>query len=440
MGFPAVWSVKYGQPIVPLDYMLPNIKMGMRALRTQIIKPCDTQMPLQSSDTPDIIWKVPSTQRAFLDFRRAAIKLNFSVGGGGASGTTYAASNLAWNMFERIQMIQGGKVVEDRRYYGQQETFMFTLGAKWGCMNTVAPQMWGYGPQYLRASHASNFTVLLPWSFESMTKGVMPWFKTDASGVILGAPPEVELTWTLSPANRWVEAIGTDTSVTYTINKFEIIYEELGFETTWSGFLQEWKSFASKAPQVLFQTITTRVYDLTTATEQLIQIDHRAQSIIGVFATFRYSTSVQNPLVYDKFETWLGPSTIGLQYYQWEINNTDWPQQRINIQDTDAVEAARHLLMSMELYHSRGVMDEVWTISPVDFVTDSFVCTLDAKVHPFNNHLLNPVSTAGSNTNIVLKMWFNSVSGAAANLQVVTHVVYHSMWNYGNVSGNILEY
>jgi hypothetical protein len=438
LGYPAPWQKFHGPPVVPQDYMLPPIKAGMRAIRTEITKPADTNMPVYSTDTPDIIWKIPSTQRAFLDFRRSTIHATITVSG---NAGTWAPSNYIWNCIDRVQVVQGGKLLEDRRYYGLQETLMHVYGSKWGVLSTVAPALWGYGNQTLRTAHATSWKYQIPFTCESLTKGLMPWFKTDATGSFIGPIPEVEITWSIAPASLWIEAVtGGGTTPTWTINRWDISYEEISFEVGWAGFLKEWKTFAGPVAQVLFQTVITRIFDLTTSTEQNIQIDHRAQSIIGVMATFRYAGQTNNVNVVNKFETYLGPATTNLDSYQWEINNADWPMNYIYVTDTYCTEAQVWLLRFLEQYHSRAVMDDPWTISPIDFATNKFCMVLDAKAHPFNTHLLNPVSTAGSNTNIVLKMRFNTTTGAAAGLQVVTHVFYHTIWNYSNISGVLIEY
>jgi hypothetical protein len=428
LGYPSDWAINYGAAAIPPDYFLPTITQGFRVTRRKIKRDVDTAMPITPSQ-PIVRWKIPSASATIIDFRRATVFINFSTAVTG--GPTTMASNLAWNLFDRVRLEQAGNYVEDRRYFNWQETFFYVMMTHFMQQITTGVALYGAGSQITRTAHAGGWRYGLPFPFTGLTKGVLPFFQLSKDG--LGIMPmnqqDLILQWEIANPLTWIEQnTAGGTGLTYTITKMEVEYDELSIEGGPASFVSKWFESANKCPQVLFKSILSNIYPLSTSTEQDVLIDLKVQSLIALYATFRDGGNISNPVNYDKFETFLPPTTTMLSSYQWEVNGVLWPDKIIPTSSTYNIESYVNFEQTMQIFHSRRINEEVTPITMYQWVGDKFVMCFDGNPHPFTMNLLSPLSTQKGNTQIHLRLQFSSAP--PANLQLIVHAHHYKIWNY----------
>lgn len=433
LGFPATWASQFGPSIMSPDYMFPTVRNGLRLNRKLIRRDVDTAMPI-SPNNPIARWKIPATGTTVLDFRRGGVYITLSVSATNV-GANPCPSNLVWNIIERFRLEQGGNYVVDQRYYGLQETLFYNLQTVMEQRETTAAVLWGAGSVTLRKSRAGGYKYCIPFQSSAITKAVLPWFIMEKATKQMGvggwhtvAFQDVFMQWEFAKPECFVE---TDIAspVSWTITRMEIEYEELQIEEL-AAFMSNWHTFSTKYPRLPFRTLYTLLQDLSTAAEQFIPLDIKVSSLICIFCTFRYSADVENSVVRDKFEDYLGQAALPLLEYQWEVNNCVYPDKPVSMLDTSWVEAYKMMLNTMGKYHGRGLHEAVTPILPNEYVQQRFILCFDGNVNPFAPNLLNPISTSRGNIQIKLRLKFNGP--IAAGIQMVVHTYHWKMWNMGS--------
>lgn len=433
LGYPSNWSLtKAGIASIPPDYFLPAVRQGFRLTRKNIKRDVDTAMPIDPTQ-PIVRWKIPNNSATILDFRRAVVYVTFSAAVNAPA--TVAPSNLAWNIFDRCRLEQAGNYVEDRRYFNLQETLLYTLQTHIQQQLTTGVELYGAGSLTTRQGRSVGFKYALPIPFSSLTKAVIPFFQMarNGAGVMPMAGQDIILQWELAQPAAFLEVTGGPaTGLTWQVQKMEIEYDECTIEGGPMTFVGKWFEMAGRCPQILFKSMWTNFYPLSIATEQDIQVDLKLQSIIAIMAVIRDGTNTQNPLILDKFETYLSKATTNLLEFQWEVNGVLWPDRPINLLDTNQVEAYVKYQDTFQMFHSRRVNEEVTPITAGAWATDKFVMCFDGNVHPFAMNMLSPISTSSGTSWIHLRLKFSAPP--PPGLQIVFHALHHKIWNY-NCSG-----
>lgn len=433
LGNPSQWaSTKFK---VGDDMVLPVPMYGVRMVRKIVRRDVDTAMPVTPGN-PLIRWKIPSNSNAIYDFRRGKVLIRITVTS--TSGVP-ACSALAWNIIERFRLEQGGQYVEDRRFFNLQETLVYVIQTHQKQQETTGVGLYGDGSIALRQAQAVDYLYCLPIPSTGLTKAVYPWYQStrnDKGIVSTTMLPDTFLQWELSRPEAFVEVTGgvAPFTVSWSVNRMEIEYEELYAEGSNAALIANWlmlpNSTTNGFPNIWYRGFQTNNYPITTALDQVLFIDLRLSSIISIFVTFRRIADVNDPTVLNKHSTWLGPTVLNMTEYQWEVNSCLWPDKPVSLADVGKTDAYAYFLESWQFFHSRGISQECTPITKQEFINDKFVLAFDANIQPFTSMIINPLSTALTNSQIQLKMKFNPAP--PAGIEAIVHSYHWRKWNFGS--------
>lgn len=447
LGYSPTWGSADVTSVIPWAYLMKNPTPAMRAARRLVLQPVSTQMPVTYAQ-PKIQWTVPSNSSTILDFSRGGVKITFNCTvSGGSPAWSVRPSNLVWNICDNFRLFQGGQFVEERRYFGQEETLTYVTQTHRIQELTTAVELWGAGDRATRnARHTggANYTYFLPIPTSSIVKTVLPWFQMMKSGTGYSpsALPDTMFEWNLASPEQFLEiygGTGSYSNLQYQITEMYVFYEEIYMnETVMKNFLMSWaQSFTSIYPSIFYRTFYTNTYQiLGGATYQTIQMDFKFSSFIAIYCHIRSSEAATDPTALDKFEYYVGTNVMPISQYQWRINDQLWPDQPIAVNsDGNAVEAYRIYQVAFNMFHSRGIHEEVTPIGQDSFQNDKFVLVLDLNQHPFSDNTLNPVATSNSNSYISLYLWFSSAP--PSGYELVSSAYYWRIWNFGAKGINV---
>jgi len=432
LGNPGSWSdtrYKIGD-----DTILPIPNYGARIIRKIVRRDVDTAMPVLPGN-PLIRWKIPSNSNIIYDFRRAKVLIRATVTS--TSGVP-APSALFWNIIDRFRLEQGGQYVEDRRFFNLQETLNYVVQTHQMQQITTGVGLYGDGSLALRQGQAVDYLYCLPIPSTALTKAIYPWFqstKSDKGIVSTTMLPDTFLQWELSRPESFVEVVGgiAPYTVSWSINRMEIEYEELYLEGNNAPLIMNWLrlpgSTSKGFPSIWYRTFQTNNYPITTSLEQTLFIDVRLTSIVDIYVTFRTIATINDTTVLNKHQTWLGPVPLNMTEYQWEVNSCLWPDKPVSTADPGKTDAYAYFLESWLFYHSRGIQSECTPITKSEFIQDKFVLAFDGNSQPFAQLILNPLSTSLTNSQIQLKMKFNPAP--PAGVEAIVHTYHWRKWNFG---------
>lgn len=415
------------------DTILPIPQYGARLVRKIVRRDVDTAMPVTPGN-PLIRWKIPSNSNIVYDFRRAKVLIRFTVTS--TSGTP-APSALAWNIIDRFRLEQGGQYVEDRRYFNLQETLVYVTQTHQAQQSTTGVGLYGDGSLALRQSQAVDYLYCLPIPTTALAKAIYPWYQTTKSqaGIVTTTMlPDTFLQWELARPETFVEVVGgvAPYTVSWSINRMEIEYEELYLDGSNAPLILNWLQLPGSTskgyPNIWYRTFQTNNYPITTSLEQTLFIDIRLSSIICIYVTFRRIADINDTTVLNKHQTWLGPNILHMTEYQWEVNSCLWPDKPVNTTSPSDVYA--YFLESWQMFHSRGIQQEVTAITKPEYMTDKFILAFDGNSQPFTSLVLNPLSTSYTNSQIQLKMKFNPAP--PAGVEAIVHTYHWRKWNFGS--------
>lgn len=423
---------------IPDEYTLPVPGNPIRIYRKNVKREVDTTMPITPAN-PIIRWKVPSNSTVIIDWRRAKVLITLSV----AVNAPWSArpAQLAWNIVERFRLEQGGQYVEDRRYWNLQETMAYEVQTHINQQATTGVALYGDGSNIDRNARAGGWTYCLPIPSTGLTKGIYPWFQIlkEASTFKIQPLPDTYLQWELRKPEEFVEVYGAapgtaKVGLTWTVTRMQVEYEEIYADGGNEALLKNWmakslRAFINGYPCIYYRTFLTNLYPVSTANEQTIMIDFKLSSLIAIYVTFRYTANVNNPELYSKDSDYISRADFNLTQYQWEVNGCLWPDRPINMADPGIVEAYAKYLESWQMFHGRGINQEVTPITSQQFLNDKFLCVFDGNMHPFSSLMLNPVSTSYSSSQIQLKLTFTGV--IPAGIEAVAHLYHWRKWNFG---------
>lgn len=443
LGNPSTWAL--GQrTYIPHEFQLPFPKNGIRIVKRDLKRPVDTATVI-TPNTSEIRWKIPSSSVITLDFRRGCVYVTIDADVSAPWNARFV--NFLWNIFTRIRFEQHGQYIDDRQFYNYQETFMFWAQALENQFTTTAEGLYGAGSHISRNTKAAGWEYALPIPTEILTKSVLPWFQLlkAANGTYSSATlPDVTAIWNVGDPSNIEEVYGGSgaiTNLTYNITKMEVEYEEITVESGNTGtFLSYWHSDTQPIPRIFWLAMNTNVYPLTTATEQVIQLDIRVKSLQFIVATVRVAADVTNPQINDRYENWYGPDSgsFPLLEYQWELNNNQWPDRPISLSDPGNVQTYKKFLELFGNYFSRGLHMDVTAIGPVEHSTDKFIMDFDANMYPFSPKMIGPISTERSSKYVTLRIKFNSAP--PAGLELLVHYEYWRYWLFGAPPGQIVQW
>lgn len=441
LGFPNRGQIGgSGSYFVPPEYYLNTPKNGARILRTWRKRDITTSMPV-TDNNPILRWNIPNEGVKILDFRRATVYFYFSAHIVSSNPTLKVRpSALMWNLVDRFRLEQAGQYVEDRRYYGFQETLSYRVATHIAQQSTTGEALFGDGPRGLRQFKTNNNKVwkyALPIPSTALTKCIMPWYCVGRDGRAT-AVPEVWLQWELTSPNNFLEAYGdfsqgTSYQLSYTITRCVVEYEEIFGDGGNNTIITNWTNLPSAFPPIYYRSFLTNKYPLSTSLDQTINIEFKLSSIIAIYVTFHIDGDLSDPSKYDRFETYLGKGDLPLLNYQFDINGCLWPDQPVEMNDDAWVSGYLMYQRAFQMYHSRIVQQEVTPIDAAEFTSNKFILVLDCNEHPMSSNIINPVSTRSSTQNIQLKLAFTAAP--STNIICLAHVYHWRVWNFGANGG-----
>jgi hypothetical protein len=438
LGYESKWSSGMGT-IIPDEYSLPHPQNPIRIVRKIVKRDVDTSMPVNPQN-PIIRWKVAGNNSTVLDFRRAKLYVSFQV----SVDAPWLArpSSLAWNIVDRFRLEQGGQYIEDRRFFNLQESLVYCTQTHINQQITTGVALYGDGSAARRNLRAAGWKYCLPLPTTALTKGIYPWFAVVNRGngaYATSSLPDTYLQWEFAKPEAFVEVYGAPagtpiTGLSWLITRMEIEYEELYADGGNERLLKNWVSSALSLsrgtyPRFWYRGFVTNTYPITVNTEQSILIDMKFSSIISIFVTFRYTNQINDPTVYSKFTKYLSKSDFNMIEYQWEVNTCLWPDKPVSLVDPAIVEGYAKYLEAFQMYHARGIQQEVTPITSDAFLNDKYIAVFDGNQHPFSSLCLNPVSTAYSGSNIQFKVKF--ADPPPVGLEAVIHIYHWRCWNFG---------
>lgn len=214
LGFPNRGQIggsgKYFNP--PENY-LTEPQNGIRILRKWVKRDITTAMPV-TNQNPILRWNIPNEGVRIYDFRRACvyiwISFNITIPPGSNPTLKVRPSALMWNIVDRFRLEQAGQYIEDRRYYGFQETLNYRVATHLAQQSTTGEALFGDGARPIREYKSANGSVwkyALPIPTTALTKAILPWYCVGRDGRA-GAVPEVWLQWELTQPNNFLEVYG----------------------------------------------------------------------------------------------------------------------------------------------------------------------------------------------------------------------------------------
>jgi hypothetical protein len=342
-----------------------------------------------------------------------------------------------WNIVDRFRLEQAGQYIEDRRYYGFQETLNYRVATHLAQQSTTGEALFGDGARPIREYKSANGSVwkyALPIPTTALTKAILPWYCVGRDGRA-GAVPEVWLQWELTQPNNFLEVYGDlaggglNYTLSYTISRVMVEYEEIFGDGGNNAIITNWTSIPRAFPSIYYRSFLSNKYPLNDSLDQTISIEFKLSSIIAIFVTFHVDAELSNPLVYDRFETFQGRQEVPLTNYQWDINGCLWPDQPVEMNDVGWTSGYLMYQRAFQMYHSRIVQQEVTPINISEFADNKFILVLDCNEFPLSNNIINPVSTRSSTQNIQLKLSF--ITTPTPGLVCLAHVYHWRVWNFG---------
>lgn len=442
LGLPSPWA----QGIIgafPDEYALPYPTFPARIVRKTVKRDVNTAMPITPLN-PLVRFTIPTNNQTICDFRRAKVYITFSVG---VTAPWFARpSPLAWNIVQRFRLEQGGQYVEDRRYWNWQETLVYVVQTHINQQMTTGVALYGDGSTITRNARAAGWTYCLPIPSTALTKGVLPWWQTKKDNLnVYNAEnlPDTTLQWEFEPPENFVEVYGAAPAtpivgLTWTITRMVIEYEEIYAEAGNKVLISQWLSKSQRSvvngfPRVYYRSFLSNTYSMTTNTDQTILIDFKLASIISIYVTFRYANRVNNPEIYSKHSDYLSRGDFNMSEYQFNVNGCLWPDRPVGMIDPGLVDAYAKYLESWQMFHGRGINQEVTPITIDQFLSDKFLCVFDGNQHPFSSMMVNNVSTSYSGNSIQLQLKF--AANPPAGLEALVHIFHWRVWNFGARAG-----
>ena len=144
---------------VPAESTYDLPKVPLKTVRKFVRRDADTAMPV-TQDNPIIRTRIQSNGPIILDFRRAKIIATISVAVDAPWSARPAA--LIHNIVDRFRLEQGGQNVEDRRFFGSQETLVYTTQTHINQQVTTGVALYGDGSQATRNARAAGCLGSIP--------------------------------------------------------------------------------------------------------------------------------------------------------------------------------------------------------------------------------------------------------------------------------------
>jgi PII-like signaling protein len=332
-----------------------------------------------------IQFRFPKTH--FHDFRKGFVSFDLAIGTGG--GTYKRLSQGIWSIVDRMKIFVGEEEFEDIQKYNILHTYLNESGANSDASATMLRGSSGVGTQVERnALGAVTTSYHLPLVSGVLNMGVWPLkLMKDVLRIELhlGNPQEyVETDW-----------VGTAPVITITNPKFH--NEKV-------SYLQSMENKISReldrGMNLSYTTFTHYLSNSSGATEQNIQIPHIADLNDALHVLFQTAATTSDTTTNDKFLTW---PKAGFSSVQYEINNTNRPEEPIDGQDDNANEAYQQYLKYYGFWPLSGMSQKEPPIDVNAYNSSRFFVIEDLRSAP-NEPLVSSTTFSDANSDTLMKM------------------------------------
>lgn len=292
------------------------------------------------------------------------------------TGGTYARlSQGAHTMFYRSRLVIGA-YEEECQYLNRLQTFLWNSRVQEDVQSSIGVDLLGFGTQFQRngwGAGPKDYTIALKIGFLTNNE-IIPFKK-----LLEGGRQQAFLELTLENPLAFIETDGTNPQLT--ISNLRFNYEQI---CSTDG------SFEAKLAQVIESGNLKLGYDVWTVYQNAllnntndIQIQWTGNSLNTIANQIVDSSTQNNPLVNDKYSTWLKTLSNGATAFQYQHQiNTNWIPQEAMLCSGDADRPFHHYLNYAGVYKEDGIMHFGAPISQGSFVTNQFLMICDVRSVP----------------------------------------------------------
>lgn len=358
----------------------PEVRVGTTAIRTEVQIPAQQTSYVSNSNQ---IMKFQLSNSNFFDFRRGYLRFTLSVSVVG--GTYVRIHNGIWSVFER-QRIIGTSEIEDVRKTNMLHNMIFESGVEPPVQSNLYHAISGVGSQAQReAWAAAPKEYALPLLLGTFTNSILPLNLINESlyvEIYIANPTE------------FVETDGTNPVITITDPRIHC--DRVLTDPSYTAAVKNQISAAGMNMAVCsYEHFANNV----NSANNMIQINHRSDSIDSIIHIMRNANDVNNLLIDDRLRTF---NYNNCQTFRLKFNSILYPEEPIRATGS-AVHAYLELTKWYGKWNIQGTMEDTLPIDGVDFLTDRFFIINDLTVHPGEN-LVNPRGTSRAGSDMQLDL------------------------------------
>jgi len=394
----------YGIPtVVPSDLLFTESKLGVPVTRGPIKRRAQ-QTEYNSLGNNEIIFQFPND--SLYDARRGYLTFDLAINTVG--GTYKRIAEGIWSVFYRIRTKLGFELenmFEYNRYYS----------IIWDALNdarqssAVARKLMGIGtPTERNILGASTSHYVMPLLSGFFDQDMLPLNLINNIA---------ELFLNLGDAATYVETDGASPTITITNLRFHM--EKISAA---NEYLQRVRAAMGSSGLTLgYNTVNYYSQNLNAGASsiQSIIINHKSASLKGFISVFTQSNQVANPLINDKFRTWLKFT----DRHQLRLNERLFPEEPVEYGDVLSAEAYMTYLNWAKKWNLSGNLRfEPPPITVEEFSADKFLLIVDVNGYPYDDDVINPVGN--DNVSIQMQLDINIPLPLPANFRFDTFVSY----------------
>lgn len=332
-----------------------------------------------------------------MDMRRGFLVFKASCTGG---STWRAFHNGIWNIFDRIEVSQAGQgTLENAQEYGREAHRQYLKRREADVDDYIGKSCFGIGTNAHRRTLATGVEYAIP--LVSGFFGIDPIDVTQLGG-------QLQIDFWLNDAAMCMEANDQAPALAYSVSDFTFYVEKLNFASD----SVESKLIKSRAS---WRMKSWRAYMVTPAlgsTNWSIQIDHKTNSVEGFSTYMNLSADMSNPLILDRYETFIRNNVT---QYQPVINGKPIPGRPIKCGTTSGQPAYVIMLANEDKWELGGSFTDPSIIDKTAFDTNKFIVNVPFTAFPGSPQLLNSFNTAEAGTTITVEFQASAAPAAAFN-------------------------
>lgn len=386
--------------VVPQSMKFQPTQRGM-ACRRIPVKVRAEQQQYSSNQNKLVRFMLPNN--ALYDTRNGYLSFTLTLAKTG--GTYCRVHSGIFSIFQRLRVLAASTEIEDLRDYNRLYCMLWEAINPIEVTGNIGVTRMGFGTQAARNALFPTADFICPLFSGVLNTELLPFDNINA-GVVL------ELY--LDDAVNCVETDGTVPIVT--ISNPVLHIERLEVDNTYRQYLKSY--VASYGLNLGFRVWTRFTNSLTTGSQQNLTINTRNSSMNGMLNVFVDSSQISNPLINDKFLTWVqNPGGAGvLQTTQLQINGSVFPDEPIDVSYVGAYEAYQMYCRWVMKWKMNGFLAIAPPINSQAFPSTRFLQIDDLEPYPEEPDLVNPFSTLNNNNTLIKKLTFSGVIGANQQL------------------------